>query len=341
VWMERGLPRPRATIAVAVAGSVALAATVPYERFIGVSSTADTLMTLPLWSLSNWFTIPLENLRWVVAAVALAFALAAALLPRRVRIVLPLLVLALYIAVVQPVDARTRKAAVGALFQGIGNPDRDWIDAAVGTDATVGALWSGRNDRLTINENEFFNRSVGPVYHLREPVPGNLAETALRVDHATGYLVDPQGRRVRVAYVLADTSLPLAGETVAEDKERGLVVLRQRGPLRVRYVADGVADDGWAGAAFAVRGFDRGCRSVAVRLGSDPKLFHRPQVVRALVGGRVVASARVPPDRERTLRVPACRVQFRVDRTAVPADVEPGSGDTRRLGIRVTALGVR
>jgi hypothetical protein len=340
VWMERGLPRPRVTTAVAAAGGVLLAASVPYDRFIGVGSTADTLMTLPLWSLSNWFAIPLENLRWIVAALALAFALVAALVPRRARIVLPLLVLALYVAVVQPVDARTRKAAVGALFQGITNPDRDWIDAAAGRGSTVGALWSGLNDRLTINENEFFNRSVGPVYHLREPVPGNLAETPVRVDRATGYLVDPNGARVRVPYVLADTSLPLGGRVVARDENRGLLLLRVRGALRVRYVADGADDDGWAGAAFTVRSFDPRCRSVAVRLGSDPNLFHRPQVVRALVRGRVVATVRVPPDRERTLRVPACNVQFRVGRTAVPALVN-GSADTRRLGIRVVSLGVR
>ena len=104
----------------------------------------------------------------------------------------------------QPVEARTRKASVGALFQGITNPDRNWIDAAVGRNATVSLLWSGLPiiDRLTVNENEFFNRSVGSVYYLRTPSPGNLPETAVRVDPRTGYLVDPAGRPLPTAYVL-------------------------------------------------------------------------------------------------------------------------------------------
>ena len=31
-------------------------------------------------------------------------------------------------------------------------------------DAEVGMVWSGRTDRFTVNQNEFFNRSVGSVY---------------------------------------------------------------------------------------------------------------------------------------------------------------------------------
>jgi hypothetical protein len=50
---------------------------------------------------------------------------------------------------------------------------------------------------------------------------------------------------------------------------------------------------------------------------------------------------RVPPEEERTLRVPArdgCDVVFRVQRTKVPANAQQGSTDTRRLGIRVVAV---
>ncbi len=342
LWIERGLPRPRVTTAVAAVGTVALAATVPYERFIGVSSTADTLMTLPLWSVSNWFVIRLDDLRWVVAGIALVLVVVAALVPRRAWVALPLLVLALYAAVAQPVDARTRKASVGALFQGITNPDRDWIDDAVGRNATVALLWSGlpNIDRLTVNENEFFNRSVGPVLYLRTPSPGNLTETQVRVDEGTGHLVDPSGHSLPTAYIVADTSLPLAGEQVAEDQSRGLRLLRVGGMLRVQYVTKGVYEDGWAGRTFSLRGFE--CRRpVAVRFASDPSLYSKPQVVRAYARGRLVGTVRVPPEEERTLRLPAgsgCDVTFRVERTKVPAKAQPGSTDTRRLGIRVVAV---
>jgi hypothetical protein len=299
-------------------------------------------MTLPLWSASNWFVIRLDDLRWVVAGVAVVLVVAAVLVPRRAWLALPLLVLALYAAVAQPVEARTRKASVGALFQGITNPDRDWIDAAVGRNATVALLWSGlpNIDRLTVNENEFFNRSVGPVYHLRTPSPGNLPETAVRIDPETGRLVDPAGRPLPTAYVLADTTLPLVGRAVAEDQSRGLRVLRVGGMLRVQYVTRGVYEDGWAGKTFSVRGFE--CtRPLSVKLASDPSLFEEPQVVRAFARGRLVGTVRVPPEEERTLRVPArggCDGVFRVQRTKVPANAQQGSTDTRRLGIRVVAV---
>jgi hypothetical protein len=338
VWLQRRLPRPRITVALGAVGAVLLAVSVPYGRFVGVAETADALMTLPLWSLSNWFAIPLDDLRWIVGGVALLLAAAAVFVPVRARLVLPLLVLALYVAVAQPVDARTRKAAIGALFQGIGNPDRDWVDAAVGRKSNVAMLWSGLNDRLTVNENEFFNRSVGDVYYLREPVPGNLAETAVAVDRRTGNLIDPQRRPVDVAFVVADTSLPLAGSVVARDKLKGLRVLGVDGPLRVRYVTSGIYGDSWTGPTFTYSGFDCG-RSVRVRLGSDPGLFRRVQVVRAYVGGRFASAAGIRPAGETTLYVPVprgkCRVVFRVARTEVPARVHKGSDDTRRLGVRV------
>jgi hypothetical protein len=299
-------------------------------------------MTLPLWSASNWFLIHLDDLRWVVTGVALLLVVVAVLVPRRAWLALPLLVLALYAAVAQPVEARTRKASVGALFQGITNPDRDWVDAAVGRDATVALLWSGlpNIDRLTVNQNEFFNRSVGPVYHLRTASPGNLPETAVRIDARTGRLVDPSGHPLPTAYVLADTTVPLVGKQVAEDQSRGLRVLRVGGMLRVRYVTTGVYEDGWTGKTFSVRGFEC-ARPLAVKLASDPSLFSDPQVVRAFAHGRLVATVRVPPEEERTVRVPrrsGCDVVFRVERTKVPAKAQSGSTDTRRLGIRLVAI---
>ena len=233
-----------------------------------------------------------------------------------------------------------RSSAIGALFQGITNPDRDWIDSAVGRDARVGVLWSGLIDRFVVNQNEFFNRSVRDVLYNRDPVPGNLPQTKVAVDERTGLLRDPDGRAIRLEYLLSDGTLPLVGRAVAHDTTKGTEVLRIDGPLRVRYVARGVDDDGWAGRAFSYRGF--GCRRgapVAVRLGSDPKLFRRAQVVRAYVGGRLVGSASVPPAGEKTLRVRGCDVRYRVARTAVPARVEPDSTDTRALGIRVLGFG--
>ena len=127
----------------------------------------------------------------------------------------------------QPVEASDhgdRRASAGALFQGITAPRRDWIDAAVGRDAEVAVVWSGRTDAFTVWENEFFNRSVGPVYHLSGPVPGGLAQAQVAVDPDDGLLRDSEGRPIEARHALIDASTFLAGRPVARDDGKGLVV---------------------------------------------------------------------------------------------------------------------
>ena len=337
LWIERGLPRPRAALAIGAAAVVVLAGAVPYQRFLDTSATSDTFGVLALWSLALKLSIHAEDVRWVVAGLAAVFCLVAAFLPRRLWLILPTLVLALYLAAVQPIDARTQRASIGAVFQGITRPDRDWITAIVGSsDPTkVSVVWTGgrtyQPDALVVFQNEFFNRAVGNVYTTNGPVPGGLAQTPVVLDRATGrYLA--AGRPVEVADLLSDTSVPWTGRLIGADVHKGLVLLRVDGPLAVRYVTTGIYADSWSGRQATYRAFACGARRLAVGLGSDPKLYSAAQLVTASVRGRVVARIAVPPARTVTLRVPldgACAVRFTVARTKVP-----GQGDRRHLGVR-------
>ena len=99
-----------------------------------------------------------------------------------------------------------RHASLGALFVGIGNPQRDWIDRAVGPNADVTALWTGSSDRYTIWLNEFFNRSVGRVFYTGTPLAGSLAQSPVNVDPRSGLVRDADGRTVRVDFMLVDGS---------------------------------------------------------------------------------------------------------------------------------------
>ncbi len=337
LWIERGLPRPRVALVAGVIGVVALAAAVPYERFLDTSATSDTFGVLALWSLALKLSIHAEDVRWVVAGGAVVFCLAAALVPRRLWLVLPALVFALYLAAAQPIDARTQKASIGAVFQGITRPDRDWITAIVGShDPTkVAVVWTGGRtnspDALVVFQNEFFNRSVGPVYTTSGPVPGGLAQTPIVLDRADGRFL-AAGRPVDVDDLLSDTSVPWAGTQIGADPKKGLVLLHVGGALRVRYVTRGIYGDSWSGASAAYRAFRCGSRRLSVGLGSDPKLYSDDQQVTASVRGRIVARANVPPSRTVTMHVPlngACVVRFSVARTKVP-----GPGDRRHLGVR-------
>ncbi|HZP72228.1 MAG TPA: hypothetical protein VFA97_02510, partial [Gaiellaceae bacterium] len=333
LWIERGLPRRLVVAVPAAVGVVALAAAVPYERFIDTSATSDTFGVLMLWSVAEWLGVHAEDIRWLVAGVAVVFLAIALLVPRRAALVLPLLALAVSLVAIQPVDSRTQKASIGAVFQGITRPDRDWISTIVGSSDPnrVSVVWTGLLDRLTVNENEFFNRDVGAIYTTNAPVPGGLAQTPITLDRADGRFV-AGGKPVRVRDLLADTSIPFAGRQIGADVKKGLVLLRVDGPLGVRYETRGIYDDFWSGRAATYRGFACGGRTLDVQLGSDSTLYHSPQHVTAEVAGRVVARASVAPKATVTMRVPlhgSCVVHFSVARTKVP-----GPQDQRHLGVR-------
>ena len=112
-----------------------------------------------------------------LAALGLAAGLAAAFLfvPRRYALALPLLVLGLWILAIRPIWWGTHgfeRFSRGALFQGIRTVDRDWVDRALPAGADAAFLWTGRTDRLTVNQNEFFNRASArsTTSPLRRPV---------------------------------------------------------------------------------------------------------------------------------------------------------------------------
>jgi 4-amino-4-deoxy-L-arabinose transferase-like glycosyltransferase len=342
-WVDRGAPRPRVLAPVAAAISVALVALVPFERFITTSAITDTLMLLPFWSLQDRIGATATEL----AALGLALVLAAVFLvsPRRFAIVLPLLVLGLWAAALKPIwwgKHGFERASRGALFQGIREVERDWIDRALPRGTQAAFLWTGLTDRLTVNQNEFFNRAVGPVYYLVEPTPGGLPETRVVVDRATGLVRLPDGAPVRDAYLLSDDSFEPIGTRVARDRGWGVTLWRVDRPLVAASRVDGLyPKDTWSGETVSYT--RRRCEGgrLRVSLSSDANLFLEPQTVSARVNGERVSRVTFEPDERVTLTVPLaplpgrdeCRVVFRVSPTAVPAEVSPGlSADDRVLG---------
>lgn len=339
LWVERGLPRPRIATPVVAAAAVALAAAVPYERFLDVSATSDTFGVLMLWSVALWFGIHAQDVRWLVGAVALVIAAGALLVPRRYGLALAAFPLGVALLAVQPVDTRTQRASIGAVFQGITRPDRDWITAAAGShDAhRVAVVWTGATDRLTVNENEFFNRGVGAVYTTNGPVPGGLAQTPIVLDRASGRF-RADGSVVSVRDLLADTTIPFAGTPIGADAKKGLVLLRVNGQLRVRYETSGIYADSWSGRHASYRRIDCDGGTLTVTLGSDPKLYRAPQRVSATQNGRPAGSVVVSPSRPATMHIPlrgTCTVLFTTASTRVP-----GHGDPRHLGVRFLAFHV-
>ncbi len=194
VLVDRGLPRPLWLAPPVAVGAALLPLTIPWERFIETAAISDTLALLPIWAAFG--SLPFDS---IDATVLIGGAIAAALfllVPRRFALVLPVATLLFFAAIGHNVwggERGVKRASAGALFTGMRVGERDWIDRALPDGATASVVWTGITDRFVVNQNEFFNRKVGPVYFIGGPTPGGLAETEVTVDEATRGA--PHGRR--------------------------------------------------------------------------------------------------------------------------------------------------
>ncbi|MGH2935670.1 MAG: glycosyltransferase, partial [Gaiellaceae bacterium] len=342
-WIERGQPKPPRAAAAAAGFAAVLAGAIPFAHLLNITAESDTIGLQPWWYVHDVWT---GDTGIGVVAVLLAAALAACFLwlPRRYAPVLPALVALGFLCTWLPVELWTHsfpRLAKGAAAQGIGKKDRSWIDAAVGRNAHVGVIWSGGND-LAVWENEFWNRSVDRVYGLGSRLPGDMPEQQTSVDPATGVL-----RGVGERYVLAPLSVQLVGTRIAADPSRQLVLYRVTPPARITTRITGVYPttpgvEAWsAGHAQWLRSNCSG-GTLAVKVSSDQKLFPSPQTltVTGTTTGGTYSIAPGTSDRAFTFVLRpvngVCRVAFAVSPTAVPAKIEPGSSDTRTLGLHFT-----
>lgn len=343
VWVERGAPRPW-RVAVPAAGIALLLPLVfPYTRFIDESAKSDTLAILPIWSAFG--QLPFDSITITVLLGAGAATALFLLVPARLAMLVPLAVLLWFGVVATSVWSGPRgfvQAGAGALFQGIRGVPRDWIDTTLPDGAMAGMVWTGITDRFTVNQNEFFNRALGPVYYIGGPTPGNLPETEVRVDPADGILRRMDGSPLTDRYLVTDASLELDGRALARDVPLGLTLWRVAGSAarKAEVTVTGLyPSDTWSGARVEYERRRCSPGSLQVVMHSDASLFHVPQTVIASVEGRTVARVRFQAPDDATLRVPlrpdgsTCRVMFHVSPTAVP-----GAGDHRRLGVHFDAF---
>lgn len=352
VWIDAGLPRPRVVAVVAAAVAAALPAALPYSTLIGVPATADELALSIWWRLQDHTIAGSQVAMWAVLCSVVA-TLLFLLVPPRAAWVLPVAVAAVFVAVswtAMDYVHGFKRASVGALFQGITDPHRDWIDRAVGHNADVAVLWTAcasdqcpeprsHTDEKVVWENEFFSRSVGPVYFLNDPVAGGLPEQHATFHPATG-LFTVDGKLIHAQYALVDSSVEPVGRLVAADTRKGVAVYRVRGPLRQATRVRGLYPDYWSGPRLDYLRRDCSGGRLAVTLQGDVNLFTKPSHITVLSRGKVIAGttvAQLAP--QRVLSVPlrahngTCAATFLVSPTAVP-----GGGDDRRLGVRVLKL---
>lgn len=343
LFAQGGVAWSRKALLVAAGLAAALPGLLPYHLLIGTNVKSDTLALIPWWRLQDSL-FGLGDVAYVVAGCSVAAAALLFLVPRRYALVLPLLVGVYFAAAQQPIESSVhgfRWAGLGALFTGQTTGQRDWIDRAVGRDADVAVLWSGNAHAFTVWENEFFNRSLGPVYFTSGGMPGGLPETGVTVEDSTGLLLGPDGKEIRHRYVLADGSVELSGRIVARDERKGIVLVRASGPLRSLTKVVGLyPNDSWSGreVTYTRRACTGGTATAQVR--NDPSLRATPVTVTAIVRGETVARAVVEPGIPAEVKVPlapeggTCVATFVVDPVTVPAEATNGANpDPRELGL--------
>jgi len=340
VWIDRGLPRGTVWATAAIILAAALPGALPYSRYIGLNAISDTIALIPLgWLVEQG--LGLDDVGLVVVFITAAAGLLFLFVPRRWGYVLPVLVLAYFAVSQAAIESKQHQQSLQSLFGGISHPPLalDWIDRKVGSGAKVAVVWTGDDNRkFTIWENEIFNRSLGTIYSTGGSLPGDLAETPVRIDRSSGNLVTKSGQVADAQYALTDTSLALKGAVLGRDQLKRMVLYKVNGPLRQIEGVRGVYGDTWSGPDVTYTRLDCRGGTLEVQLQGDPNLFPEPNTVVAVTPAGTT-SAVVPVTGTTTMRVPLasengrCPVRFHVKKTAEPAVVlGPPNTDTRKLG---------
>jgi hypothetical protein len=171
-------------------------------------------------------------------------------------------------------------------------------------------------------------------------------EPRVTVQSSTGFLRDPQGKRVHAQFVLADPSAQIEGTPIASDPDRAFILYRVDGYLRTATQIEGWNGDSWTGpnVSWLRRGCLRGTLTIPV---------HTDQILFANVTQRIAVTGTtpkpftvvLPSTASKTISVPlkpvngVCRVQLAITPTRRPSDYPAlNNPDPRDLGVLATGF---
>ncbi len=321
--------------------SCALPLIIPYERFLNQSAVSDTFGLFVPWAISLRVVDPVLTVSVIFLGVVAAATVVVALRPHSPIAVLGLVVVFMGVSTAV-VQRRTDRASNETRAGSIAGT-RDWIDRTSLAANSVVAVYPGGMDPLRLWQNEFFNRAVGAVYTIGQPLPGALLETVVNLD-SSGHVIDRSGHPVTARYALVDAFNTIAGRSVATDDAHRMRVVRVAQPMRIEQTLTGVFGDGWSGGSLVYTRY--GCDGGTVNLTVKSSLVLRvgPVDVVPRIGDHDFAPISVPPDGKYVeIVVPlravdgVCQTQFAIPGTVIPQQVA-GTADTRSLGVFVRSV---
>ena len=243
LWIARGLPRPRPWTELAALALAVPAVLLPVSRFAVQESALDAVSMIPLWRLAEARSTDALEIGYPLVVGAL-IALAV-FLPRRLRLVLPVVValtlVTLSILSTRQIERLTQLDRTWVFD--IGDPR--WIDAATKDPVTylhASAYSAGAWKHL------FWNRRIVSVAQLKSAASlAPLAPVSLELGR-DGLLRTPDGRAFERSLVAAPTDFDLAGERIAQAPRStdlaGITLWRAERPLRVLMSRTGVQPNG-------------------------------------------------------------------------------------------------
>lgn len=264
LWLDRGAPRPLATVVAVAFGLAALVLLVPWNHLTGPDALPDSFSVALLRRASS----PAD-----AVAIAVPIALLALLaVPRRARLVLPGLVLAaLVTASVTASDTiaglvRTQQVDV------VGSP-ADWIDRTA--TGPVAYLYDGEAYWNVVWQERFWNRKIDQVLAAApHKVPGPLTQRVFTLP-SSGFLP------TRDRWVVASDTHRFDGDAVAHLAQTGLDVagltlwhLSDR--PRLSLIEAGIQPNGDMTGPASLRVF--GCDGGTLQLTLLPKATHELRV---------------------------------------------------------------
>jgi hypothetical protein len=229
MWLAAGLPRRLLATATGVGLALVLPAILPFRQLANEAGIDTVPGALWVWiqDQSGGYG------RRLVAVFVLALLLAALLLPRRLRLVLPAAMLAVFLATSVLAWERLIDAPENAVFAG--GLERRWIDANVPDGARVTKLYLDTQcgsalERHALFVTEAFNASVDDAAYVGSSTPDGLPSE--RVDVAAdGALLLSPGNALSAEYVVTQPGVELEGEPVATGTNAELVLWRIDGPV--------------------------------------------------------------------------------------------------------------
>ena len=235
VWLADGLPRPLVATATGVVLALVLPAILPFRQLANEAGIDTVPGAVWVWIEGQVAGPgPLSGSR-LLAVFVVALLGAMLLVPRRLRLGLAALVLAVFGVTSVLAWERLIDAPEDAVFAG--GLERPWIDAAVPEGVSVTKLYLDTDcasalQRHALFLTEAFNETVDRAAYIGDSVPDGLPIERVDVG-AEGVLELSPGNPLSAEYVFTQPGIELTGERVASGTNAELVLWRTDGPVKV------------------------------------------------------------------------------------------------------------